>query len=219
MKKIALFLILIVCGIFISACNNPTREYKAIIKSDDVALLSIFTYDGKGESVFGLMNLGHSFLSIENVSDEPIYLSEKKINPGETVAFGTWSILDHFGVWYNVESNYISDYNKYDGRLSVTQSVSSEDISVITEYIKNHDYWTPLTNCSCFALNLWNSVSDTAEKLDASLIYTPSQIAEQLKNFNTFETNRAIVTEKTFGYFKDGGYVNCYLEGGDYEDI
>lgn len=219
MKKIALFLILIVCVVMLSACGNGDREYKASINSDDVALLSIFTYDGKGESVWGLMNLGHSFLSIKNVSDEPFYLSEKKINPGETVAFGTWSILDHFGVWYNVESNYISDYNKYDGRLSVTQSVSSEDISVITEYIKKHDYWTPLTNCSCFALNLWNSVSDAPELLDVPLIYTPSQIAKQLQKFNTFETNRTIVTEKTFGYFKDGSYINCYLEGGDYEAV
>lgn len=214
MKKIILaIIVIVVASTILSACGNKNRSYKASIIDTDPALLSIFTYDGKGESTYGLANLGHSFLTIENISEEPFYLANKKVEAGETVAFGTWSILDHFGVWYNVESNYIDEYNKYDGRVSVTQSVTLEDIDAMSEYIYEHDTWNPLTNCSCFALNIWNLVSHDDEILDKLLIYTPTKIANQLKQFDTYEINKEIITDDEFGYFDKSEYVFYHLEG------
>lgn len=198
------FVILIGCG--------KKELLKTEIKSTDVALLSIFSFDGKKESTLGLMNLGHSFLSLENISSSPIEISNVTIDVGETIAIGTWSIKSHFGVWYNVESNYINDYNKYDGRISVTTGVSYDDIDKITDYIISHDYWTPLTNCSCFALNLWNEVAEDREKLDKPLIYNPTAIAKQLVNFENYEINREINTDNKFYYFDDKTPVFHYLE-------
>jgi len=206
-----LILIMLTFVVLISGCDG-IKTRKTNIKNTDIALLSIFSFDGKKESTLGLMNLGHSFLSLENISSIPIEISNVVIYPGETIAIGTWSIKSHFGVWYNVESNYIADYNKYDGRISVTTGISTEDIDKITQYIISHDYWTPLTNCSCFALNLWNEVAEDGEILDRPLIYNPTAIAKQLVNFENYEINREINTDKDFYYFEGTTQVFHHLE-------
>ena len=193
-------------------CAPDIQNRKTIIKDTDTALLTIFTFDGKKESSLGLMNLGHSFLSLENISSENIQIANVSVGPGETIAIGTWSIKAHFGVWYNVESNYIADYNKYDGRLSITTGLDSQDIEDMTDFIFAHDYWNPLQNCSYFALNLWNEVVEESEKLDGMLIYSPSGIASQLKTFESVEENKELITAKKFSYFNGDEQVFYELE-------
>ena len=207
---IGIFLILIIImSMLVCGCTNTVKR-TTVIKDTDIALLSIFTFDGKKESTLGLMNLGHSFLSVENTSDSAIEIGNVTIDAGKTIAIGTWSIQAHFGVWYNVESNYIADHNKYDGRLSVTTGIGLDDIEKITKFILSHDYWNPLQNCSYFALNLWNEVVEDSEKLDTMLIYSPGAIANQLRNFDTFEENRPIITDSKFHYF--AGETPVYYE-------
>lgn len=223
MRKIAKTLLIVFLLIFacsgLVACKDESREYKTNISDTDIAKLSLFTYDGSGESVWGLMNLGHSFLSIENVSSENIKLLNKTIEPGETIAIGTWSILEHFGVWYNVESNYIVQHNKYDGRLSITIGIGEDDIEKISSFIAEKDTWNPINNCSYFALNLWNKVAGETEYIKTPFIYTPSYIAEEMKKFDSFEKNKDIPTEDTMGYFKGETYVSFQIEGDNYESV
>ena len=207
-------LIIAMLNIFLlTGCTNTTSKQKTIIKTTDVALLSLFTFDGKKESTLGLMNLGHSFLSIENISSDVIKIANVTLAPNETIAIGTWSISAHFGIWYNVESNYIAEHNKYDGRLSITTGISLDDMVSITNYILSHDYWTPLANCSCFALNLWNEVAENSEKLSKPLIYSPSHLAKCMKNFENYEENKEIITDTNFHYFEGTNPVYYYMDG------
>lgn len=199
--------------------EEPVREYSTSIAETDVAKLTLFTFNGDGEGKFGLMNLGHSFLSVENISTSPITLLNKNIAPNETISIGTWSILEHFGVWYNVESNYIVQHNKYDGRLSITIGIDNEDISTISEFIKTNDTWNPLTNCSNFALNLWNTVATESEYIKKPVIYTPSHIANEIMKFDNYERNKSIETEDTMGYFDGSTYVSFQIEGDNYEIV
>lgn len=204
MKKFLSFfiLIMIACVVFAS-CSVNTPKHKTSVTSSDVALLTLFTFDGKKESKFGLFNLGHSFLSVENISSETITIGKVEVAPNETISIGTWSIKAHFGVWYNVESNYIKDYNKYDGRISITAGISSEDTEKMNNFILAHDYWSPINNCSNFALNLWNTVAEEDEELVRPFIYSPSKIAKALKNFEGYETNREIKTSDKFFYMDE----------------
>lgn len=193
-------------------CSSTPITRKTTIKDTDIAYLSLFTFDGKSESTMGLMNLGHSFLSLENVSSEPIKIANVVLSPGKTIAIGTWSIKAHFGVWYNVESNYIQDYNKYDGRLSITTGIGLDDIDKVSEFILSHDYWNPLQNCSYFALNLWNEVAEDGEKLDLMAIFSPSAIAKQIKTFESYDVNKEIITDAKFHYFDNDTPVYYELE-------
>ena len=78
---------------------------------------------------------------------------------------------------------------------------SLEDIQKINNFINSHDYWSPLNNCSNFALNLWNTIATKEETLEKPLIYSPAKIAKTLKTFESFEVNRPIETEEKFHYF------------------
>ena len=218
LKKFCLILILIICIVPIVACSDKNREYKTNIYSEDVAKLSLFTYDGKSESVFGLPNLGHSFLSIENISEENIKIGSRVVVPNETIALGTWSIQAHFGVWYNVESNYIAEYDKYNGRVSITTGINLEDIVVINEYIASNDNWSPLDNCSNFALGLWNGIAEDSEMIEVGLIKTPKKIAIELAKFDSFEINKEIITDTKFNYYSGETPVYFELEK-NYENV
>lgn len=212
MKKFLTCLILIVMvsmGLFVTACSGDERVYSADISDTDDIILSIFTYDGKGESGYGLMNLGHSFLSFENISGESIIVGDRQVSPGETISLGLWSIKAHFGVWYNMESNYIGSCDKYNGRGSVSIGITADEMEKINEFIHSHDIWTPFHNCSNFAINLWNTVASETETLSTPIIYTPSKLMSQLKLFDSFETNREIITEDRFSYY-DGENFHYY---------
>ena len=200
MKKIfTLCLLLVLSMITLTACKQ--EHHKTLIEASDTALLTLYTFDGSSESTMGLFNLGHAFVSIENISEDTIKIGKNTLEPHEAITIGTWSIKAHFGVWYNVESNYIKNHNKYDGRISVTCGINSNDIATISKFIDNNDYWSPLHNCSQFALNLWNSVASTDEKLVTPVIYSPGKIAKSLKNFEVYETNRQIETGDKMYYF------------------
>ena len=74
-KKITSLLLIVfsvMMTIFLCGCAESENNRKTTILDTDSALLTIFTFDGKKESTLGLMNLGHSFLSIENISSASI---------------------------------------------------------------------------------------------------------------------------------------------------
>lgn len=203
MKKV-ITSILIIFSLFLFACspsNLSVRE--ASFPTDSVATLSIFSYNGKGESKFGIKNLGHSFLSLTNTSSSDIELCGKTLSPGEEIYFGAWSLSVHFGIWYNVESNYIEFYNKYNGRVSVDKGVTLEEIEKISDFILENDKWSPLNNCSKFAIRLWNSLATDKEKLSENFVNTPAKLIEELKTFENYQVNKPLNFYEDCGYFAD----------------
>ncbi len=216
LKLFSISIFIFVSSMCFCSCKTEQKTKKVEYIKNHIATMSIFTYDGKGESQFGLMNLGHSFLSISNTSQNDIVIGNYTLNSNESVCIGTWSIQEHFGVWYNVESNYIRLYEKYLGRISVTKYLEKNDIETICNFIATHDYWSPIYNCSYFAINLWNSVAKESEKLDTYFIYSPSKLSAQLKTFKNCQTNKSIKTDYKFGYFNETQYVSFNLEGDIY---
>ena len=65
-KKILIAFLLICVSILFCSCKPVLNNRETKFEITDVATLTIFSYDGKGESKFGISNLGHSFLSITN---------------------------------------------------------------------------------------------------------------------------------------------------------
>ena len=221
MKIFRLSCVVLIMFISLTLCFGCGKEkdYKASINDDDVIKLTLFTYDGKGESHFGLMNLGHTFLSLENLTDEDIAIGKMTLSPQDEIALGTWSVKSHFGVWYNLEGNYSRDYRKYDGRISVSIGVSLDEVKKINEYISENDHWSVFKNCSYFALNLYNLVASDSEYIEPPLIYTPAYIASKIKLFPSYETNKVIHCDNTFGYFDDDKYIEYSFKEGVYEGI
>lgn len=211
MKKVLCFLIL-VCTIFVCSCSPQKIEITPI--EDDVATMTIVSFDGKGESVYGLMNLGHTFIAIENTSSDDMMIGKYILNPGKTVTVAVWSILEHFGVWYNVESNYIEYCNKYNGRVSLSKEINEEDVKKISEFIKSNDNWDPYRNCGYFATKLWNTVAKDKEFINGGT--TPSNIAKSIAMSDGYKKNLEIPVSSAMGYFDGTTFVEYKLEGEHY---
>ena len=123
------------------------------------------------------------------------------VNPGETITVGLWSVFEHFGVWYNIESNYIKEHNKYAERVSITIGVNVEDILKMSKTIEENDAWTPLYNCSKFALEVWNNVANENEKIESKLFMSPGYLVEEIKGFSGYENVKLCETSTTIRYY------------------
>ena len=204
-KKILSTILIIVAFFTVSGCANSQtvsgRVRELNVSESDVALLTIFSDNGKGESNWLTRNYGHSFFTVTNLSNKELIVGDVVVNPSDTIAVGLWSIYEHFGVWYNVESNYIKEHNKYAQRVSLTIGISLEDIYSITEVIKNNDLWTPLYNCSKFALDVWNTVASENEKIDTKLLMSPGYLVEEIKKFAGYEDVRPCNTSNIVRYY------------------
>lgn len=201
-RAIILVLMLSICTI-LSACSSSNKNYKIQLKDSDIAYLTLCSYSGEGESNYGLISFGHTFLAIENISNEPIIVYNYEIKSGETITISTWSLSEHFGVWFNVESNYILNHDKYNGRYSITTGISSDDISTINSFINKNDKWSILRNCSYFALSLWNEVAEESEYISRKPIFTPSYIQEEIIKFESYEKNKEIATTDSCYYYNN----------------
>ncbi len=209
--KIIYAFVLCVCSLCLVGCSSPKTKVATVSNSDDV-IVSIYAYDGKGESRFGLMNLGHSFLSFENISSETVMIGEYALAPTETVTISTWCLSDHFGVWYNIESNYIKYHDKYNGRYSVSMSIKKEKLKDAKTFISKNNTWLPTKNCTNFSIGLWNKLCEKDAKLETPLIYTPKKLTDDIKRFETHEFNKEIFVSSKLGYFNNGEFVEFAFE-------
>lgn len=215
-KKFLTALLLVCVSILFCSCKPVLNNRETKYESSDVATLTIFSYDGKGESKYGISNLGHSFLSITNNSQKPLELAGKKIEVDEELFFGAWSLNIHFGIWYNIENNYIDLYNKYNNRVSIEMGISNADLDILSDFILKNDTWTVFKNCSYFAINAWNSVALETEKLRTSFIVsTPTFLKNQIMEFKGYSINKPMSFYSGCGYFADLTRTTFKFEGGE----
>jgi len=201
-RLLAVSLIFVAMFSFVGCSDVDTPASKTLgIEMQDVALLTLFSDNGKGDSNWLVRNYGHTFLSVENISNNAFAVGDMVVNPGENITIGLWSVFEHFGVWYNIESNYIKEHNKYDERVSITIGVNLEDITKISGIIKDNDAWTPLYNCSKFALDVWNTVAVDSEKIQSKFFMSPGYVMDEIKKFEGFDSVKTCETSTTIRYY------------------
>jgi hypothetical protein len=202
-KRFLAVILIMLSIVSLAACKeieNPVSKTLSV-SAEDVALLTLFSDNGKGDSNWLVRNYGHSFLAVTNISENAFAVGDMVVNPGETISVGLWSVFEHFGVWYDIESNYIKEHDKYSKRVSITIGVGLEDISSISEVIKENDAWTPIYNCSKFALDVWNRVATDNEKIESHFFMSPGYLVEEIKSFNGYENVRQCETSTTIRYY------------------
>ncbi|MFM7270771.1 MAG: hypothetical protein ACKO2C_03955 [Actinomycetes bacterium] len=145
-----------------------------------VASLTIYS-DGSAvvaNSIGGWME-GHAFLAVKNLSSKPITVGRLTgIKPAETVTLGTWGNKpEHTGLWYNLESWFVHSDGAFGGAVSLSRTLSGQDLTNFNSFVSRHDAWNVINNCSTFASEAWNAVSPAATDLDAGLLDTPTWLA------------------------------------------
>lgn len=204
MVKKIIVLFLIMFSVFsLTSCNSNNYKDRSLkIDLNDSAILSICADNGKGESTFLSRNYGHAFLAITNISTDSFIIGDQEVESGETITVGLWSIVEHFGVWFNVESNYIKERDKYNTRVSANIGIELAEIEKINEVIKNNDKWNPLYNCSKFALDIWNLVAEQhSEKINVPMFVSPSYLVDEIKRFKDHEFKQVFETSTNVRYY------------------
>ena len=95
------------------------------------------------------------------------------------------------------------------GRVSLTEEVGlsySDDISKIIN--EHNDEWWIWYNCSHFAIDIWNAVSE--DDFDKNFIQTPDNLKNKISEREGYQINRNITGEREkVGYYtNDLGFVN-----------
>jgi RHS repeat-associated protein len=145
---------------------------------------------------------GHSFVVVENNSNEAIIVGAYSLDAGSSVSIGTWGNQEgNSGIWYNLEA---LNPNAFMDDVSMTMNFDKEQLSKINQFIDKNDEWTLYRNCSWFASGLWNDISDN--KLSALNWFawnTPESLAYSIQNEECSVTGRSFSQANEAGY-KDG---------------
>lgn len=106
--------------------------------------------------------IGHTYVYVENLSDEPIQVGAYEVPVGEGVSVGcfAFSAYDGWGIYYNLEA-YRENKKGKEGRIwSKSETLTAEDLERMSNYITSYlNHWDPIFNCSYFSYSVWNAAT------------------------------------------------------------
>lgn len=210
MKKKVLTLRIILSLLIVVLClwfdfNTYKPQSKSIPCEDHGIIFSITTFDGKTESKPFVRCLGHTWVSIDNQSGHSVRLKDHEIKNDEIITFSVWAVSGHRGLFFNLESNFIIQYDRYVGRQSLSINIDESKLRTIEDYIEDHHNWTLVKNCSCWAIQLWNQIVDEDYQLKTqTLVYTPQRLQKSMREYDCTETNRDFSRSGGIFYYQDG---------------
>ena len=152
-----------------------------------------------------VINGGHSFLNVENLTDEDVYIGTFKLAEGDNAYIGARLIGDEKGDHYIKECNSgvainfegVNDYledqdgdNVYRDFAWYTVSIQKDNLDKLYECMKTYgEYSLTSNNCAHFATKAWNSVVESKYRV------TETGIPGTLKTYitDTLKGNTATV--------------------------
>ncbi len=101
----------------------------------------------------------HVWIYIHNTSDEAVKVGAYDLPAGEGVSVGSWgmSVLDKWGIYYNIES-YASRERTAEDYYVMTKALTLQELETVSEEITKWNYWDFFFNCTVFACRVWNCV-------------------------------------------------------------
>ena len=208
-KKLALLLpalALILAVVLVSADYHAYQPRSRTAPDSPGGLVfTITAYDGESEDELFVNCMGHAWLALDNQTDHSVTLGEREIRPGEILTFSTWALSGHFGVVYNLEPRLIAEEGRYAGRTSLSVEIAEEQLPTLADAIRRHSAWSPLKNCSVWAVRLWNELVGGEYDLPVqTLVYTPGRLQKALWEFSVTETDRDFSRAGEIFILRDG---------------
>lgn len=178
---------------------------KADPKRSPVRTMALFSLSPHSTVTVKPQCLGHTWLSIDNQSGHSVYIKDHEIKHDEMITFSVWAVSDLPGLLFNLEEAYISTYDRYVGRKSLSVNIGEPQLKIIEAYIDQKDKWSPGKNCSYWSARLWNEVVDEAFGLKTqTLFYTPKRLERSFCEFDCVEADKD---------FSRAGHIFCYRDG------
>ncbi len=154
--------------VFVMLFSFAQVGFAAEAVNNDVATVS--DNDNEIVATFSLMSCmyfypvsGHTWLYVENISDEPIQVGLYTVPVGEGVSVGCFAFTsrDGWGIYYNLEAyrEYMND--NYDDHWSITKTLTRKELEKVSDDIANYlNYWGFYFNCAYFSFSIWNANSN-----------------------------------------------------------
>lgn len=104
----------------------------------------------------------HTYIYVQNLSDEPIEVGLYEVPVGQGVSVGTLSISVHdgWGIYYNIETYREPREEHFPQIWSKTVMLDEEGLKKLDNKLDGFvNYWGPFFNCSFFAFAVWNSIA------------------------------------------------------------
>lgn len=200
--------IIILTSFIATGLNNTgnliqRRSYSA--RAAEVTLFSFGTGTGISSSISG-----HSFIQIKNLYMDNVHIAGILTDYNESVTLGTWGNRDeHHGLRYNLESQlYYDDYLAFNGRYSISEYISSEELEDLSSFARSRDTWDVFNNCSSFAADCWNLFSD--KKVDAGIVPTPLNLKNSISEYD-YTVNAPINSTDFCGYMTSTGFIEVNI--------
>lgn len=171
---------------------NKYGKSLATSESDIVGTISLYSSPVDNPSLSRLT--GHSWIYIVNTSDKDIKILDNIIQPNDTISFGTTSnpAMGFSGIWVNLEG-----YNKYyRENISITSYLYAEDILYLENYLKFHNKWTLLYNCTTFSNGIWNNLGAGNNYKFSDI--TPKGLYNSLEKLEEAEINQEFTIINAF---------------------
>lgn len=207
-RRIVLFFIavlLVAAGILLPDFRFYKPSSKTAPVAEDGIIFSITTFDGAAESEPFVKCMGHTWLSVDNRSGHSVYLNDCEIKDGECLTFSVWAISGCRGVAFNLEANFIREFDRYAGRESLSMPIEESQLQTIGEYIGNVRGWGLLQNCSYRSVQLWNALAPDELRLPTqTLLYTPGRLQKALREFDGVEIDRDFSRAGGAFFYRDG---------------
>ena len=129
----------------------PPQEIKPLQDNDIVADLYVF-YDKSD-----IHDWGHTWIYIENLTDQDLKVGAYTLPPDEGVSVGTLPEYDGWGLYYNIEAYQQGIYGMED-QLSIKEKITLRKLRNVSNFIVSYpNFWDPiLFNCMLFAFLAWD---------------------------------------------------------------
>lgn len=156
-KKIAALVLalLIVSGASLTAFAVEDELTLPQESSDDEIVARLYVCSSMSVPVL----VGHVYLYVENLSDEPITVGLYEVPIGQGVSVGTmcFSVSDGGGIYYNVEAYRINKNDKNDSVLCKSKDLTKSELEKLSRKLSDaSNHWDIVFNCSYFAYTIWN---------------------------------------------------------------
>ncbi len=105
---------------------------------------------------------GHTWLYVENLSDEPIQVGLYEVPVGEGVSIGSFAFTsrDGWGLYYNLEAFRENNSQNSGKHWSITQYLNKAQLKEVSDDIAGYvNYWDFYFNCAFFTFSIWNANS------------------------------------------------------------
>lgn len=105
---------------------------------------------------------GHTWIYVENLSDEPIQVGLYEVPVGEGVSIGSFcfTAYDGAGIYYNLEAYRENKNDNQDSHYSISKELNRDELKALSDDIAGYvNYWDLYFNCAFFSFSTWNAAT------------------------------------------------------------